>query len=149
MTSRTYTITVTRAETTLPEPEPEPADTCVRSVESDGTIEGNWGDTCLSEKEAPGGTGDRYARFDTFTLTEESDVTISLDSSQDTYLYLLQGHGKGGDTLHENDDTQSGGVNLNSLLSAILQPGDYTGDYTIEATTYHAMQRGGNLHPSD
>ena len=74
VTTRTYTVTVTRAEaadpapTPDPDPEPEPADTCVQSVGADGAVAGSWDDTCLSEKNAPGGAGDRYARFYTFTL---------------------------------------------------------------------------------
>ena len=135
-TTSMYTITVTRDEAAEsdpdPAPEPEPADTCVRSVEADGAIAGSWDDTCLSGKSAPGGTGDRYARFYTLTLDEATDIVINLSSDEDTYLYLLAGHGKGGDTLHSNDDIASGGVNLNSRLSVTLQPGDYT----IEATTY-------------
>ena len=135
-TTQTYTVTVTRAEApaTEPDPTPDPApvDTCMRSVESDGTIEGSWDDACLSEKQAPGGAGDRYARYYTFTLTEAADVTVTLESDEDTYLYLLDGQGKDGQTLHSNDDIAGGGVNLNSRLSVTLQPGDYT----IEATTY-------------
>ena len=136
VTTSTYTITVTRDEAAEsepdPAPEPEPADTCVQPVGADGTIAGSWDDTCLSEKNAPGGAGDRYARFYTFTLDEATDIVINLSSDEDTYLYLLDGHGKGGDTLHSNDDIAGGGVNLNSRLSVTLQPVDYT----IEATTY-------------
>ena len=137
-TTLTYTVTLTREEAADPapapdpEPDPEPADACVQSVETDGAIEGSWDDTCLSEKDAPGGAGDRYARFYTFTLTEATDIVISLSSDEDTYLYLLEGHDKDGDTLHSNDDIAGGGVNLNSRLSVTLQPGSYT----IEATTY-------------
>ena len=127
-TTLTYTVTVTREEAA----DPEPADTCVQSVETDGAIAGSWDDTCLSEKDAPGGTGDRYARFYTFSLAEAADLTITLESDADAYLYLLNGHGKDGDTLHSNDDIAGGGVNLNSRLSVTLQPGSYT----IEATTY-------------
>ena len=61
-----------------------------------------------------------------------------MESDEDTFLYLLDGHGKGGDTLHSNDDIAVGGVNLNSRLSVTLQPGDYT----IEATTYDAEIEG-------
>ena len=133
-TTLTYTVTVTREEApeSAPEPGPEPVETCVQSVGTDGALEGSWVDTCLSEKDAPGGTGDRYARFYTFTLDEATDIVINLSSDEDTYLYLLDGHGKDGDTLHSNDDIAGGGVNLNSRLSVTLQPGSYT----IEATTY-------------
>ena len=142
-TTRTYTVTVTRdgatASAPAPDPEPEPADTCVQSVGADGAIEGFWDDTCLSEKDAPGGAGDRYARFFTLTLTEATDIVINLSSDEDTYLYLLEGHGKDGNTLHSNDDIAGGGVNLNSRLSVTLQPGSYT----IEATTYRPETTGG------
>ena len=37
------------------------------------------------------GVGDRYARFYTFTLDEAADVTITLESDEDTYIYVLQG----------------------------------------------------------
>ena len=110
----------------------------MQSVEADGTTEGSWDDTCLSEKDTPGGAGDRYARFYTFTLTEATGIVINLSSDEDTYLYVLDGHGKDGDTLHENDDITSGGVNLNSRLSVTLQPGSYT----IEATTYKPATSG-------
>ena len=141
-TTLTYTVTVTRADAPatepVPEPDPVPVDTCVQPVDANGAIDGSWDDTCLSEKDAPGGAGDRYARFYTFTLTEATEVTITLESDEDTYLYLLDGHGRDGDTLHENDDIASGGVNLNSRVSVTLQPGDYT----IEATTYHPATAG-------
>ena len=117
-----------------PEPEAEP---CEKAITADGTIEGSWDDTCVSEKDAISGTGDRYARFYTFTLDAAADVTISLESEEDTYLYVLEGHGKGGDTRHENDDIQAG-VNLNSQISENLS----AGDYTIEATTYYAETSG-------
>ena len=121
-----------------PEPDPEPeAEPCEKAVTADGTIDGSWEDTCLSEKDALSGTGDRYARFYTFTLDAAADMTITLESEKDTYLYLLDGHGKDGTTLHENDDIESG-VNTDSRISATLQ----SGDYTIEATTYEAETSG-------
>ena len=135
VSAQTYTVTVTRAEA----PVPEPVDRCVQSVQSDGVIEDFWDDTCLSEKDAPGGAGDRYARFYAFTLEEATDVTITLESDEDTYLYMLDDHGKDGDTLHSNDDIASGGVDLNSRVSVTLQPGSYT----IEATTYHPEKEAG------
>ena len=147
-TTRTYTVRVTREGAAAsapdptpvpdPAPDPTPADTCVQSVGTDGAIAGSWDDTCLSEKNAPGGAGDRYARFYTITLDEATGIIISLSSDEDTYLYLLAGHGKGGTTLYSNDDIAGGGVNLNSRLSVTLQPGDYT----MEATTYKPATSG-------
>ncbi len=115
-----------------PDPLPEPeADSCVQAIEDDATIEANWDDFCLSENEAPGGAGDRFARFYTFTLDEAAEIVISLSSTEDTYLYVLNGHGESGNTLREHDDIVLGS-NTNSQLIVTLQPGDYT----IEATTY-------------
>ena len=128
-TTQTYTVTVTRAEASTPDP--APTETCVQSVADDATIENSWDESCRSVKVAPGGAGDRYARFYTFTLDEAAIITITLESDEDTYLYVLKGHGKDGETLHYNDDIASGGVNLNSRVEVTLQPGDYT----IEATT--------------
>ena len=77
-----------------------------------------------------------YARFYTFTLGEESDVAITLQSDEDTYLYLLDGHGKGGSVVAENDDVD--GDDRNSRIEARLD----AGEYTIEATTYEARTAG-------
>ena len=138
-TTRTYMVTVTRAGgwarlSQLLTRNRRPS-LRTRAFSRSGLMApstGSWDDTCLSEKDAPGGAGARYARFYTFTLTEATDIVINLSSEEDTFLYLLEGRGKGGDTLHSNDDIAGGGVNLNSRLSVTLQPGDYT----IEATTY-------------
>ena len=84
-----------------PQPEPEPeTDTCIESVDGNATVEGNWDDTCLSGKAALSSAGERYACFYTFTLDEAADVTITLESDEDTYLYLLSGHGRSGAVLY-------------------------------------------------
>ena len=100
-------------------------------------IAGTWDSSCVSEKPAPGG-GDRYARFYTFTLTESADVTITLTSKEDTYLYLLKGFGKNGAIESENDDIAVGSDTNSRIQVTDLQPGDYT----IEATTYVAETSG-------
>ena len=121
-----------------PDPEPEPEeDTCVESLEADGITEGIWDDSCVSARAALSGTGDRHTRFYTFTLDEASDVTIALSSDEDTYLYLLAGHGRDGEVLYEEDDIDYPS-NTNSRLSEALK----AGDYTIEATTYLARTKG-------
>ena len=119
-----FTLTIAglgQGETPAPDPQPEPepepeADTCVESIDGDSTIEGSWDDSCLSDKAALSGAGDRYARFYTFTLDEAADVTITIESDEDTYLYVLQGHGRSGTVLYEEDDIVYG-VNTNSRLS--------------------------------
>ena len=120
-------------------PEPIPVDPCVAPIAGDTTIEGSWDGTCPSGR-APdpyGGQGARYARYYTFSLDSTSDVTIALTSEEDTYLYLLEGAGKDGIDLFENDDVTPT-ENLNSRIEETLQ----AGNYTIEATTYHSQKTG-------
>ena len=117
----------------------EPTDPCIATIAGDAIIEGAWDGSCSSGRapEQFGGEGDRYARYYTFSLDSTSDVTITLTSEEDTYLYLLEGEGKDGAELHENDDVVSS-EDLNSRIEANLGPGQYT----IEATTYHSQKTG-------
>lgn len=116
--------------------EPPVVDDCVETLSADGTISGVWTDACLSDNrpaddKRPRG-GDYYARYYTFRLVERSDVTITLESETDTYLYVLNGAGAGGNALHSNDDIDYAAGDSNSRIEVPLQ----TGEYTIEATTY-------------
>ena len=121
-----------------PEPAPEPpgptpeSPECVKSLPDEMTVNGAWNTDCTSRVSPPGGSGDRYARFYTFTIDAESDVTIDLSSVEDTFLYLREGAGRDGNVLHQNDDIISG--NTNSQIQQALS----AGTYTIEATTYYA-----------
>ena len=106
-----------------------PTDSCVQDLGAlSGTVTetGSWASDCESTNREG-----RYARFYTFTLEAETEVTINLTSTQDPYLYLLQGHGGDGALEAENDDIEAN-VNFNSRLVETLA----AGDYTIEATTY-------------
>ncbi len=118
---------------------PTPTDPCVVPIAGDTIIEGSWDGTCPSGRasEPYGGQGARYARYYTFSLDTTSDVTIALTSEEDTYLYLLEGAGKDGIDLFENDDITPT-ENLNSRIEETLQ----AGNYTIEATTYHSQKTG-------
>ena len=78
-----------------------------------------------------------YARYYSFMLTEGSDVTISLESSTDPYLYLRAGDTKSGAYLYENDDVAPG-TDTDSEIEETLG----AGIYTIEATTYSAGETG-------
>ena len=109
---------------------------CIQSLAGNGTVNGTWDNTCLSEN-TPLSDGDydypvgtRYARFYTFTLSAPSTVTMELKSSVDTYMYLMLGKGKTG-TIDDSDDDISN-EDTNSRISKILP----VGDYTIEATTF-------------
>jgi hypothetical protein len=77
----------------------------------------------------------RYARYYTFTLTEEAQTIINLESTVDTYMYILTGSGPNTVLVEEDDD---GGIGYNSQMYVLLAPGDYT----IEATTYSSGMTG-------
>ena len=107
--------------------EPEPG-SCFQSLGASAaavTRNGSWTGNCASTHR-PG----HYARFYSFTLTQQTEVEINLTSSEDTYLYLLRGADANGAVVAENDDGVSD--NTNSRISRTLA----AGTYTIEATTY-------------
>ena len=97
-----------------------PRSECVLPLNS-YSISGTWNDSCLSTSPAPHVGGDRYARFYAFTLDSEASLEINLTSTEDTYLYVLRGHGARGTVVYENDDERSGSTN--SMVSGIFQPG--------------------------
>ena len=116
---------------------PPAADTCVQTIDCSGTYTGIWDETCLSDKPAEQGSGDRYARFYTFTLDGSANVTIDLSSAEDAYLYLMKGTDRNGEVVESNDDIVSGNTN-SQIPATLLEPGEYT----IEATTYAAQTSG-------
>ena len=123
----------------VPDPTPETTPTlpdCVDPLPDDMTVTGIWNTDCTSVVSAPSGSGDRYARFYTFTLDAESDVTIDLSSDEDTFLYLRTGTSTDGSPIHENDDRATG--DYDSRIAESLG----AGTYTIEATTYAAGTTG-------
>ena len=126
----------------IPSPIPTaalPSDSdCLETIGGVGTYEGTWTDNCLSQHRPTGEGGstsaDYYARHFSFTLDARSRVVVTLESSADTYLYLLWGRGQDGGIAEFNDDITPSG-NLNSRIEVNELP---EGTYTIEATTYHA-----------
>ena len=156
-TLTTTGIDFTTPDDTEPSPDPTPDTTptlpaCVESLPDDMTVDGTWNTDCTSVVSAPSGSGDRYARFYTFTLNEAATVTVTLESSADTYLYLREGSERDGTaSLCENDDysTPVEGTtcsNINFNLNAQYDSGMLaslgSGTYTIEATTYAAGTTG-------
>ena len=110
---------------------------CIQQIDGNTTVNGSWDSGCVSEKPSEDDGGVRYARFYTFTLDAAADVTITLTSNeQDTYLYLLAGHGKSGTIVRANDDIETGVTD--SRIAESLG----SGDYTIEATTYYSATAG-------
>lgn len=78
-----YTLKVETVE----EGEPPAVAGCVETVEGDGTRSGEWTSACRSAN-LPGS----YARYYSFTLTQEREVTVTLRSGDaDVYLYLREG----------------------------------------------------------
>ena len=133
------TATPTPEPTPTPVPTPEPEENCFEYLadvadESDGEYEvaDSWVDGCESLRPAES-AGTRYSRYYMLKIDTESDVTISLTSDKDGYLYLLDGFGKDGDALHSNDDRSDSPLNTNPLLDLESLP---AGSYTIDATTY-------------
>ena len=119
--------TPTPMPTPSPSPEPTPTEQCIHAL-TESTVAGTWESNCSSTAR-----DGRYARFYSFTLTEESEVTVTLTSDEDTYLYIREGEDEDGTILYENDDIRQN-LDFNSRVAATLA----TGTYTIEATTYDA-----------
>ena len=116
------------------DPNPTPTlPNCVDQLPNDMRVAGTWHTDCTSDITAPQGSGDRYARFYTFTLSAESDVTITLNSDEDAFLYLRAGISSDGAALHENDD-----YNYPASTDSRIEETLEAGTYTIEATTYTA-----------
>ena len=112
----------------------EPCTTSLGTVGSGtlGSKTGSWGEGCVLPAGRMGRAGTFHARHYTFTLSAEAAVAVDLESDdQDTYLFLLEGHGPDG-TLVDYDD--NGGTGRNSrLVNHRLK----AGDYTITASTFN------------
>ena len=121
-----------------PEPTPEPpADSCVSAVSGNGAISGSWDSDCASEDRSGS-----YASYHTFTLTESANVTITAESTVDTYLNLREGEGREGTILHFNDDHDSSEFTLASSTDSGISETLSAGTYTIEVSTYSAGETG-------
>ena len=138
------TPTTVPGETPVPTPTQTPvADACLTGIASDGAVNGSWTSACTTDRNlitANARIGTRNAGYYTFALSQQSEVTMTLESSEDTYLFLLSGHGRDGEKVAENDDIDTPGRNYNSRIVETLA----AGEYTILATTYDlASQPGG------
>ena len=126
-----FTLAVSGLVATAPPPGPTPSDPCGETLPEDGTVSGRWAAGCQSEVSGRG-----YARYYSFTLTQQSEVTITLESQDaDTYLYLRGGEARSGTALYENDD--DGGITRSQIQETLA-----AGTYTIEVTTYDEGQAG-------
>ena len=121
-----YSVSVNNGAATTSIADNDGASPCKTQLTVDGTTEGNWISGCKSATRIG-----RNAHFYTFQLTQQSDVTITLTSSHDTFLFLRAGDDtRSGPAVAFNDDI--GGSNLNSRIIRTLN----AGWYTIEATTF-------------
>ena len=138
--SPTPTSTATPTSIATPSPTPASTDTtvlpsdCVEDLDSlngGSRRSGIWDSDCLSTNRAGS-----YARFYSFRLAQQTEIQIDLESSQNTYVYLLRGAGATGEVVVSNNDAATG--NSNSQIFVTLA----SGDYTIEATTYAGGESG-------
>ena len=116
-------------DTIGPTPTPTPVRCVVALGEFDTRLEvidDHWDKECESVNRPD--DGEYYARYFTIELSTEADVTITLESERDAYLYLMRGDATRGVVLYEDDDTNG----TNPRIRTTLQPGSYT----VEATTY-------------
>ena len=122
---------------------PNPVSNCtittLTDVASYSRTSGSWSASCPSVNR-PG----KHAQYYTFTLSSSTYLRIRLNSSQDTYLYLLSGRGTGGSVIAANDNVtgfvtapndNANGRATNSLISRPFA----AGTYTVEATTRNTV----------
>lgn len=95
-----------------------------------GNASDQWVRDCASTHRS-----DRYARYYTFTLREPATIVADLGSTQDAYLYLLEGSTVTGNVLAYNDDSNG---TTHSRIERQLR----AGTYTLEATTYYTKREG-------
>ena len=126
-----FTLTIAGLGTTTT-PGPEPTDECGQTLSGDGTVSGQWSEGCESEVAERG-----YARYYSFTLESESEVTITLESQDaDTYLYLRAGEARSGG-LPLPERRPPGSTEVSQMQETLA-----AGTYTVEATTYGSGETG-------
>ena len=99
---------------------------------------GTWRDYLCSSKNRPGS----YARYYTFTMSRAAELSITLESPEDAYLFLLEGIGRSGRVLYEYDDHDGDVFTLASEYDSGSTETLQAGTYTIEATTYDPATTG-------
>ena len=107
---------------------------CVQALVA-STTQGSWTGDCAAQNRT-----DAYARYFTFSLSEQANVTITLESATDTlesatdpYLFL-----DGPDGFSASNDDYDYPRTTDSRIIASLA----AGSYTIEATTYDKFATG-------
>ncbi len=101
---------------------------CIQPLELGTSIADGWTPNCESQNRdafdpyGPNPDAPYRAKYFTFSLTEETDISISIDSMVSTYVYILDGSGEFAPPIKEI----SGNFFTTNLAA---------GDYTIELTT--------------
>jgi hypothetical protein len=133
--SFTLTVSGFSGGGTAPGPGPDPgADTCAAvALTGDRTENGTWAADCQSEERSG-----RYARYYSFTLEQQGDVTFTVNSDVDSYMYLRAGNARSGATLNNHQEDDDAGGDRNAQVSESLA----AGDYTLEVTTYNSNEAG-------
>ena len=108
-----------------------PSLACTELLNGDGSASGSWTTNCMSVTDTA-----KSSQYYTFTIAQQSTVTIGLSSSVDSYLYLRRGYNnQKSAALHTDDDSGAGSdARISESLAA--------GAYTIEATTLATGQTG-------
>ena len=116
----------------LPPPAGSSCTNNLGTVAASVTRDGSWDGSCSSVHFSNG----RFARYYSFTLNQQTSVTIDLTSpSVDTYLVLRNGAGTGTGEVQADDD---GGTGQNARITRTVP----AGTYTIEATTFQPGSTG-------
>lgn len=119
--TQSFTITIAYNDTGNTE--------CVQPISAGSTISDGWIPACESNNRdiidpySPYPELGYRAKYFTFTLPKDSDISIQVSSDENSYIYLLSGHGEFATPLLEFND--------NNVLTPLP-----AGDYTIELTTY-------------
>ena len=148
---RVETIIPPVADQSTPPPSPTP-EPCVfnrgilsvGAAQSEERISGTWVAACESNARAPS-----YARFYTFRLSANAEVTIDLvtpdttdpdgrSTKVDPYLFLRSGQSTSGTHIEFNDDRRTNPRERDSRITRTLP----AGTYTAEATTYYVRETG-------
>ena len=127
-----------------PSPSDPTPDSC--SIESldltsgSTTLTGELTDECPGVNQQNRNGVSSYGEFYSFSLDRRSSVTIEMTAEYppvDSYLFLLEGHSKSGDYIVHNDDFEFPTTRNAKIVKEIG-----SGDYTIEATSYHPNSAG-------
>ena len=117
---------------------------CVDRLDGDGTVSGTWTSGCTSAVHTQ-----KSSRYYTFTISQQSTVTIDLSSSVDGYLYLRNGYNNQKDVALHTDDNS--GTGANARISETLAGGvrradrDVRGEHRRRRRHHRGRQR--RLHP--